>query len=103
MTSQNAWKMSLFEHFFKVLSLYLEARIRIRIKVRKWYPVLGTFLARVCKNQIVLFCVGIHRFPEGRYLTNKGGFYYFLLMYCMGYLFFCQNRDTGKKLTDPQY
>jgi hypothetical protein len=24
--------MSLFEHFFKVLSLYLEARIRIRIK-----------------------------------------------------------------------
>ncbi len=33
MTSQNAWNMSLFEHFFKVLSLYLEASIRIRIKV----------------------------------------------------------------------
>ncbi len=27
---QNVWNMSLFEHFFKVLSLYLEARIRIR-------------------------------------------------------------------------
>ncbi len=36
MTSQNVWNMSLFEHFFKVLSLYLEARIliRTRIKVR---------------------------------------------------------------------
>ena len=32
MTSQNAWNMSLFEHFFKLLSPYLEARIRIRIK-----------------------------------------------------------------------
>ncbi len=33
MTSQqNVWNMSLFEHFFKVMSLYLEARIRIRIK-----------------------------------------------------------------------
>jgi hypothetical protein len=33
MTSQNVWKMSLFEHFFKFLSLcYLEARIRIRTK-----------------------------------------------------------------------
>jgi hypothetical protein len=31
MTCQNKWNMSLFEHFFKVLSLYLEARIRIRI------------------------------------------------------------------------
>jgi len=30
MTSQNVWNMSLFEHFFKVLSLYLEARIQIR-------------------------------------------------------------------------
>ncbi len=26
--------MSLFEHFFKALSLYLEVRIRIRIKVK---------------------------------------------------------------------
>jgi hypothetical protein len=26
--------MSLFDHFFKVLNLYLEARIRIRIKVK---------------------------------------------------------------------
>jgi hypothetical protein len=26
--------MSLFEHFFKVLSLYLEARIRIRIHIK---------------------------------------------------------------------
>ncbi len=34
MTSQNVWSMSLFEHFFKVLSLYLEATIRIRIRIR---------------------------------------------------------------------
>jgi hypothetical protein len=33
MTSQNVWAMSLFEHFFKVFSFYLEARIRIRIKM----------------------------------------------------------------------
>jgi hypothetical protein len=30
-TSQNVWNMSLFEHFFKALSLYWEAKIRIRI------------------------------------------------------------------------
>jgi hypothetical protein len=35
---QTVWNMRLFEHFFKVLSLYLEARIliRIRIKVTIW-------------------------------------------------------------------
>jgi hypothetical protein len=32
MTSQNVWNMSLFEYFFKVLSLFLEARIRVNIK-----------------------------------------------------------------------
>ncbi len=34
MTSQNVWTMSLYEHFFKVLSLYLEARIQIRIEMK---------------------------------------------------------------------
>ncbi len=34
MTSQNVRNMSLFEHFFTVLSIYLEAGIRIRIKVK---------------------------------------------------------------------
>ncbi len=34
MTSQNVWTMSLFEHFFKILSLYLEARIRIRSRIK---------------------------------------------------------------------
>ncbi len=34
MTSQNVWNMSLFEHFFEVLSLYLEAGIRIRIRIK---------------------------------------------------------------------
>ncbi len=34
MTRQNVWNMSLFEHFFKGLSLYLEARIWIRIRIR---------------------------------------------------------------------
>ncbi len=32
--SQNVWKINLFEHFFKVFSLYLEVRIRIRIEVK---------------------------------------------------------------------
>ncbi len=41
MTTQNVWKMSLFEHFFKGLSLYLEAKIRIRVKSR----------IRIIKNQ----------------------------------------------------
>jgi hypothetical protein len=31
MTSQHVWNISLFQHFFQVLSLYLEARNRIRI------------------------------------------------------------------------
>jgi hypothetical protein len=31
--SQNAWNTSLFEHFFKSLSPYLEAGIQIRVKV----------------------------------------------------------------------
>ncbi len=34
MTTQNVWNISLFEPFFKVFSLYLEARIRVRIKVK---------------------------------------------------------------------
>jgi hypothetical protein len=34
MTSQNVWDMSLFEPIFKVLSLYLEARIRFRIRIK---------------------------------------------------------------------
>jgi hypothetical protein len=33
MTSQNVWNMSLFEHFFNGLSLCLEARIWIRIRI----------------------------------------------------------------------
>jgi hypothetical protein len=35
LTSQNVWNMRLFEHFFKVLSLYLEARCRIRIRIKE--------------------------------------------------------------------
>ncbi len=34
MTSQHEWHMSLFEHFLKSLSHYLEARIRIQIHIR---------------------------------------------------------------------
>jgi hypothetical protein len=34
MTSQNVWNMSRFEHFFKWVSLYLEAMIWIRIRIR---------------------------------------------------------------------
>jgi hypothetical protein len=44
MTSQNAWNMSLFEHFFKVLSLYLEAGIRIRIRIKEK----GRIRNRIC-------------------------------------------------------
>ncbi len=32
--SQNARTISLFEHFFKVLSLYLEAKIQIRFRIK---------------------------------------------------------------------
>ncbi len=32
--NQNVWNMSLFEHFFKGLSLYLEAKIRIWIRFK---------------------------------------------------------------------
>jgi hypothetical protein len=48
-TSQNVWSMSLFEHFFKVLSLYLEVRIqpRIRIKVK------SRILIRICISNTV--------------------------------------------------
>jgi hypothetical protein len=38
MTSQKVRNISLHEHFFTVLSLYLEARIRIRIKMTKQDP-----------------------------------------------------------------
>jgi hypothetical protein len=34
MASQNVWNMSLFEQFLKGLSLYLEARIWLRIRIR---------------------------------------------------------------------
>ncbi len=34
MASQSVWEISLFELFFKVLSLYLEARIRIQIRIK---------------------------------------------------------------------
>jgi hypothetical protein len=34
MTSHNVWTMSLYEHFFKSLSLYLVARIWIRIQIQ---------------------------------------------------------------------
>ncbi len=39
-TSQSVWNVSLFEHFFKVFSLYLEARIRIRIIVSSMIQIL---------------------------------------------------------------
>jgi hypothetical protein len=35
MKSQDVWNMSVFEHFFKGLSLYLEARIWIRIRINE--------------------------------------------------------------------
>ncbi len=34
MTSQTVWNISLFEHFFKVLSLYWKVKIRIRIRIK---------------------------------------------------------------------
>jgi hypothetical protein len=37
MTSKNVWNISLFEHLFKVLSFYLEARMRIRTRIN-WHP-----------------------------------------------------------------
>jgi hypothetical protein len=43
-TSLNISNICLFEHFFKVLSLYLEARIRIRIRIK----VKGRIRIRIC-------------------------------------------------------
>jgi hypothetical protein len=41
--SHKVWNMSLFEHFDKVLNLYLEARIRIRFRIK----VKGTIQLRI--------------------------------------------------------
>jgi hypothetical protein len=52
MTSQNVWNMCLFEHFFKVFIYYLDARIRIRNKVkgriRIHIKVKGRIRIRIC-------------------------------------------------------
>jgi hypothetical protein len=53
-TNQNVWNMSLFGHIFKGLSLYLEARIWIRIRVR----VKTTRQKKVLKyNRYMVLCV----------------------------------------------
>jgi hypothetical protein len=49
-TNQNVWNMSLFEHFFKVLSLYFEVKIRIRIKVMR--------IRNTALGQILIWPVG---------------------------------------------
>jgi hypothetical protein len=58
MTSQNVWKMSLFQHFFKVLSLHLEARIRIRIRIK----VKGRIRTLSCRSS----CVSPVELTDGR-------------------------------------
>ncbi len=59
MTSQTVRKMSLFEHFFKVLSLYLEARIRIQIKVKGRIRI----LIRIKVTSRIRICIRINMMP----------------------------------------
>ncbi len=50
MTSQNVWKKSLFEHWFKALSLYLEARFGSRT-ASKWKVGSRSVSASKCDKQ----------------------------------------------------
>jgi hypothetical protein len=54
-TRQNIWNMSLFKHFFKVFSLYLEARIRIRIRIK----VIGRIRIRIKVTSMIRIHIGI--------------------------------------------
>jgi hypothetical protein len=56
MTSQNVLKIGLFEHFFQVLSVYLEARVwvRIRIKGLRRIRIRSTgYQKAVCKSEMI--------------------------------------------------
>jgi len=44
--------MNLFEHFLKVLSLYLQGRIRIGIKVKSWIRI-GIKVMQIRNNEFV--------------------------------------------------
>jgi hypothetical protein len=78
MTSQNVWIMSLFEYFFKVLSLYLEARIRIRIKVTsRFRNTAGVFVKLIDRNRTV------KRYPTTVYQYGvKNSINFFTLLQC---------------------
>jgi hypothetical protein len=78
MASQNVWNLSLFEHFFKGFSLYFEARIWIRIRIRV-YVLLTTLLFMNKKIlsfrpalQVIcfLFAIKIYRGPSYRFLLK---------------------------------
>jgi hypothetical protein len=69
MTSQSVWDKSLFEHFFKVLGLYLEARIRIRIRIkfegRIRTCIKVTSRIRICIKLIRIRNTDYNNLPEG--------------------------------------
>ncbi len=67
MKSQNAWNMSLFEHFLKVLSLYLEASIRIRIGFH--IKVTSRIRIRIKVTSRIRIRIGIHEMTVTRKRT----------------------------------
>jgi hypothetical protein len=64
-TRQNVRNKSLFEHFFKVLSLYMEARIRIRIKMK------GRIRIRIKVTSRIRICINVRR------IHNTGFYIYY--------------------------
>ncbi len=61
MTSQTVWKMTLFKHSFKVLSLYFQAWIRIKVTSR--IRIRNT--AMQCQNwKLDIFCREKHCSPK---------------------------------------
>jgi hypothetical protein len=57
-TSKTIWNMSLFELFFKVLSLYLEARVRIRIGIKGSSRIrIRTTKMRICNTALRCMCL----------------------------------------------
>jgi hypothetical protein len=66
MTNLNVWNISLFGHFFKVLSLYLEARSRIRIKVTKRIRIQVTSRIRNSTHNTTSTCMVVKEGAEQR-------------------------------------
>jgi hypothetical protein len=95
-TSQNVWNLSLFLHFYKGLSLYLEARIWIRI--RKRIRVISRIPIRI---RIRINVVRIHNTGFRRLLPYGDALPYRMLL-AVRFLCFCVgDSNTYRYLTHP--